>query len=101
LEVNPRPGATLDIFDAPPGLFGLHVAACAGRLERGWRAPPGAAASAIAYADRRLQVHLSCRGFQYTRQLLPPSPDPRLTTTDLNILLGPSQKSVSRPYRAL
>lgn len=34
LEINPRPGATLDLFDRPPmpSLFDLHLAACAGRL---------------------------------------------------------------------
>ncbi len=34
LEINPRPGATLDLFDRPPmpGLLGLHMAACAGDL---------------------------------------------------------------------
>nr|WP_295834863.1 ATP-grasp domain-containing protein [uncultured Azospirillum sp.] len=34
LEINPRPGATLDLFDRPPmpSLFGLHLAACAGSL---------------------------------------------------------------------
>src|SRR5262249_26000367 len=33
LEINPRPGATLDIFEpARNSLFGLHVAACEGAL---------------------------------------------------------------------
>src|SRR5215470_11253214 len=33
LEINPRPGATLDIFEPLEGsLFALHVAACEGRL---------------------------------------------------------------------
>lgn len=34
IEVNPRPGATLDIFDAPPlpSLLRLHLDACAGDL---------------------------------------------------------------------
>lgn len=34
IEVNPRPGATLDIFDAPPlpPLLRLHLDACAGEL---------------------------------------------------------------------
>jgi uncharacterized protein len=33
LEVNPRPGATLDVFEAEDGaLFAHHVAACDGRL---------------------------------------------------------------------
>jgi predicted ATP-grasp superfamily ATP-dependent carboligase len=38
LEVNPRPGATLDIFEPTnASLFALHVAACQGRPDR--RAP--------------------------------------------------------------
>jgi uncharacterized protein len=56
LEVNPRPGATLDIFEPPEdSLFGLHVAACRGALpER----PPNlgdAAATCIVYADRDIR----------------------------------------------
>ena len=52
LEINPRPGATIDIFE-PTGrasLFALHVDACRGRLPD--RAPllDGAAASTIVYA---------------------------------------------------
>jgi predicted ATP-grasp superfamily ATP-dependent carboligase len=52
LEINPRPGATIDIFE-PAGsqsLFRLHVDACGGRLPD--RAPvlEGAAASAVVYA---------------------------------------------------
>jgi uncharacterized protein len=52
LEINPRPGATIDIFE-PPGrdsLFALHVDACRGRLPD--RAPvlDGAAASVVVYA---------------------------------------------------
>lgn len=53
IEVNPRPGATLDIFaPAEASLVGLHVEACRGRLPE--RAPvlPGAAAAAIVYARR-------------------------------------------------
>jgi predicted ATP-grasp superfamily ATP-dependent carboligase len=58
LEVNPRPGANLDIFDGgdPNGLFGLHAAACEGRLPRQWTPPPNATAMAVLYADRALQV---------------------------------------------
>jgi predicted ATP-grasp superfamily ATP-dependent carboligase len=52
LEVNPRPGATLDMFEPAEGsLFALHVAACEGRLSD---APPrldGACAAAIVYAE--------------------------------------------------
>jgi predicted ATP-grasp superfamily ATP-dependent carboligase len=51
LEVNPRPGATVDIFERPEQpLFAAHVAACDGFLPHGWPAATGAAASAIVYA---------------------------------------------------
>ncbi|MCK0208977.1 ATP-grasp domain-containing protein [Starkeya koreensis] len=66
IEVNPRPGATLDVFDhAPlPPLFGLHLDACAGTLpELALLAPgPGVAARAagVLYApaafERRLDA---------------------------------------------
>ena len=52
IEVNPRPSATLDVFDDADGaLFAAHLAACAGR-------PPqlpvqqGVRAAAILYADQ-------------------------------------------------
>jgi predicted ATP-grasp superfamily ATP-dependent carboligase len=52
LEINPRPGATLDIFEPAKGsLFALHIAACEGELGT---APPsldGASAAAIVYAE--------------------------------------------------
>jgi uncharacterized protein len=52
LDVNPRPGATLDIFEPPQGsLFGLHMAACAGNLAAAPIYPPNAKAAAIAYAE--------------------------------------------------
>lgn len=57
LEVNPRPGATLDIFDDASGsLFAAHVAACSDEnpamiLKDRWQ-PPRAAAAAYLYADR-------------------------------------------------
>jgi uncharacterized protein len=53
LEVNPRPGATLDIFEIDAGaLFSLHIAACRGDLisEAPWF--DGAKACAIVYAER-------------------------------------------------
>jgi predicted ATP-grasp superfamily ATP-dependent carboligase len=55
LEVNPRPGATLDIFEPPRGsLFARHMSACVGSLaapcdDDGAKA--GAKAAAIVYAD--------------------------------------------------
>lgn len=51
IEINPRPGATLDIFeDATGSLFKAHVEACLGRLPKKPLQFPGAAAAAIAYA---------------------------------------------------
>lgn len=57
LEVNPRPGATLDVFDDGRGsLFRAHIEAARGgdaaeMLMRAWD-PPHARAAAILYADR-------------------------------------------------
>lgn len=51
IEINPRPGATLDIFEDHGGsLFGAHVEACRGRLPARPLDFEGAAAAAIAYA---------------------------------------------------
>jgi predicted ATP-grasp superfamily ATP-dependent carboligase len=58
IEVNPRPGATLDSFDlddAAP-LFRRHLEACRGRLPNAWTPAAGAAASAIVYAERPIVV---------------------------------------------
>ena len=60
LEVNPRPSATMDLYDGnwPTGLFDAHLRACRGRLPRAsgaWRAR-GARAHAIVYADRPLRI---------------------------------------------
>jgi len=53
LEINPRPGATLDIFEADGGsLFSLHMEACAGDLIDHAPRLDGAKASAIFYAER-------------------------------------------------
>jgi predicted ATP-grasp superfamily ATP-dependent carboligase len=53
LEVNPRPGATLDIFEIDGGsLFALHMAACEGSLIDEAPRFHAAKASAIAYAER-------------------------------------------------
>jgi uncharacterized protein len=52
LEINPRPGATIDIFEASgrDSLFALHVDACRGRLPDRAPVPGGAAASVVVYA---------------------------------------------------
>lgn len=51
LEINPRPGATLDLF-AAPGLFRAHVEACLATALVDVAVPGGAVASVIAYARR-------------------------------------------------
>ncbi len=52
LEINPRPGATLDVFAAVKNLFHLHVEACHGRLADGPPQLSGAAAAAVVFAPR-------------------------------------------------
>ena len=53
LEINPRPGATLDMFEPPGGsLFALHMSACDGALASQAPSLTGAAATAIVYAER-------------------------------------------------
>jgi len=61
LEINPRPGATIDIFDsADAPLLKLHLeAAQRDKLPRQAPRPAGAAASAIVFARRRLAVPLT------------------------------------------
>ena len=54
VDINPRPGATLDIFDFESrqgSLFFLHMAACAGKLLPTPRPDGNAKAAAIVYAD--------------------------------------------------
>jgi len=57
IEINPRPGATLDVFDDERGtVFAAHIAACMGEnpatlLQRQWD-PPAARAAAYLYADQ-------------------------------------------------
>jgi len=51
LEINPRPGATFDIFEPAEGsLFALHVNACRGMLPAPAPRRTGAAACATVYA---------------------------------------------------
>ncbi|MEP9356775.1 ATP-grasp domain-containing protein [Xanthobacter sp. KR7-65] len=58
VEVNPRLGATLDIFDVDPmpPLLGLHLAACGGRLPESLPIPSEAHAAGVVYAGRDLVV---------------------------------------------
>ena len=55
LEINARPGATLDIYrDREGRLFEAHLQACGGTLPRWPLTFEAAAASAILYADREV-----------------------------------------------
>ncbi len=55
LEVNPRPGATLDVLDrAAQPLFSAHLAAADGRLPEHRSIRPGAAATEILYAGTEI-----------------------------------------------
>lgn len=57
LEINPRPGATLDLFEPEDGsLFALHVEACAGRLPAKVPAFDRGAAGAILYARQDISA---------------------------------------------
>ncbi len=52
LEINPRPGATLDIFDDSEGwLFSAHIAACQGALPASPVAFDGYRAATVVYAE--------------------------------------------------
>ncbi|WP_247876908.1 ATP-grasp domain-containing protein [Azospirillum brasilense] len=63
LEINPRPGATLDVFDRPPmpPLLGLHLDACGGRLPDRLPALPGSRAAAVLYADAPTRIEAGRR----------------------------------------
>ncbi|WCS25799.1 ATP-grasp domain-containing protein [Methylobacterium sp. NMS14P] len=54
-EINPRPGATLDVLDRRgTPLLAAHIAACLGTMPEPGPHPAGAAAAQICYADREL-----------------------------------------------
>jgi uncharacterized protein len=57
IEVNPRPGATLDIFeDCGGSLFRAHMNSCLGRLPPRSLEFAGAAAAGTAYASREISA---------------------------------------------
>lgn len=57
LEINPRPGATLDLFaDREGALFDLHLSACAGVLPDDLPSWPAASAAAIVYAPTKIRL---------------------------------------------
>ena len=58
LELNPRPTATLELWDvAPmPSLLKLHVQACQGRLPTSLPSLPGSLAVAVVYAGEQVSI---------------------------------------------
>jgi predicted ATP-grasp superfamily ATP-dependent carboligase len=71
LEINPRPGATLDIFEDRDGqIFAAHCDACTGALPKNPLAFSPAAASAIYYAPFEVAVmpHLDWPAWSHDQQ---------------------------------
>ena len=58
LELNPRPPATLELWDVPllPSLFDLHIEACQGRLPKRLPRPDGSMTVAVVYAKARTAI---------------------------------------------
>ncbi|WP_425105812.1 ATP-grasp domain-containing protein [Ancylobacter sp.] len=84
IEINPRPGATLDIFDAPPlpPLLRLHLDACAGELPELPLLVPGAGVEARAaglfYAPAAIEVREALPNWAADR----PAPGTRIAAGD-------------------
>ncbi|GAN76722.1 hypothetical protein Asru_0153_03 [Acidisphaera rubrifaciens HS-AP3] len=71
IEINPRPGATMDLYAAWP-LFAWHVAACEGSLRRGPAPARGATAAAFAYARRDIVLPAGFAWPDWTADRQPP-----------------------------
>lgn len=58
LEVNPRPGSSLEILDVEPmpPLLALHLAACGGKLPPALPSLPQVTAAALLYADMDVMI---------------------------------------------
>lgn len=59
LELNPRPPATLELWDVPllPCLFDRHIEACKGWLPKRLPTPDGSMVVAVIYARTRTSIH--------------------------------------------
>ena len=68
LEVNPRPGGALEVYEAAFGhsLFGLHVAACRGRMPDQACHPRRHAAAALVWAERPCRLPTDWRWPSWT-----------------------------------
>jgi uncharacterized protein len=71
LEINPRPGATLDIYQ-DKRLFGWHVDACGGCLPDEIEPFAGAAAAAVVYARTPIRLSYGFIWPQWTADRQPP-----------------------------
>jgi predicted ATP-grasp superfamily ATP-dependent carboligase len=70
LEINPRPGATLDVFDENGALWHAHLNGVAGRLPgRPWPTPKVARAAAIVYAESAVRVTCDLAEFPWVADI--------------------------------
>jgi predicted ATP-grasp superfamily ATP-dependent carboligase len=74
LEINPRPGATLDLFADVAELFAWHLDACRGRLPARPPALTEAAAAAVVYAPRAFVLTDAFVWPDWTADRQPPGP---------------------------
>jgi len=74
LEINPRPGASLDIHDLNRDvpLFDLHCRSIEGHLPTNWRHANRAAACSVVYARRRIVVPDAFRWPRWSADRPPP-----------------------------
>jgi uncharacterized protein len=74
LEINPRPGATLDIFDGRDGcsLWRLHVEAALGRLAPIGKLTGAPRAAAVVHAPARLRIPRGMAWPDWTADRSPP-----------------------------
>ncbi|HEU5260365.1 MAG TPA: ATP-grasp domain-containing protein [Gemmatimonadales bacterium] len=82
LEVNPRPTATLELYDPdyPRGLFAWHLRACEGELPDRAAPPRRVRAHAVVYALAHARVRAAFAFPRWCRDL--PSPGTRLAPGD-------------------
>jgi predicted ATP-grasp superfamily ATP-dependent carboligase len=74
LEINPRPTATLDLYDADcdSGLFEWHLSACRGALPRAVQRTGTARAAAVVYAAEPWRVPDGCVWPEWSADRPPP-----------------------------
>jgi predicted ATP-grasp superfamily ATP-dependent carboligase len=98
LEVNPRPTATLDLYDAdyPRGLFDWHLRACEGELPERAARPKAARAHAVVYLPGPVRMSGAFRFPHWCRDI--PMPGTHFATGDPVCTV---HAAASEPARAL